>query len=61
MQGDKGDYLNFASISVGEGHSDKLCNQVSDGVLDAVLKVDQMRNEHRILNRNGKFHIFRVI
>lgn len=33
-------YIYFASESVGEGHPDKLCDQISDGVLDAVLKVD---------------------
>ena len=33
------DYL-FTSESVTEGHPDKLCDAVSDGVLDAVLKED---------------------
>jgi S-adenosylmethionine synthetase len=30
----------FTSESVGEGHPDKLCDQVSDAVLDAFLKID---------------------
>jgi len=30
----------FASESVTEGHPDKLCDQVSDAVLDAVLSKD---------------------
>ena len=30
----------FTSESVTEGHPDKLCDQVSDGVLDACLKID---------------------
>merc|ERR1711975_43884 len=30
----------FSSESVNEGHPDKLCDQVSDAVLDACLKVD---------------------
>ena len=30
----------FASESVGEGHPDKLCDQVSDALLDACLKID---------------------
>jgi S-adenosylmethionine synthetase len=30
----------FTSESVGEGHPDKICDQVSDAVLDACLKVD---------------------
>ena len=33
------EYL-FTSESVTEGHPDKLCDQVSDGVLDAILKED---------------------
>jgi S-adenosylmethionine synthetase len=32
--------LYFASESVGEGHPDKLCDQVSDGILDACLAID---------------------
>ena len=31
----------FASESVGEGHPDKLCDQISDGIVDACLKVDK--------------------
>lgn len=34
----------FTSESVGEGHPDKLCDQISDGVLDACLKED--KNSH---------------
>lgn len=30
----------FTSESVSEGHPDKVCDQISDGVLDEVLKVD---------------------
>ena len=30
----------FTSESVGEGHPDKLCDQISDGILDACLKED---------------------
>ncbi len=37
MSADK--YL-FTSESVGEGHPDKLCDQISDGVLDACLAAD---------------------
>ena len=32
--------FHFASESVGEGHPDKVCDQVSDGILDACLAVD---------------------
>lgn len=31
----------FASESVGEGHPDKLCDQISDGILDACLTQDR--------------------
>lgn len=34
------DYVYFASESVGEGHPDKLCDLISDGVLDACLRID---------------------
>ena len=34
-----GDYT-FTSESVGEGHPDKLCDQISDAVLDAALRGD---------------------
>jgi S-adenosylmethionine synthetase len=30
----------FASESVGEGHPDKVCDQISDAILDACLKID---------------------
>ena len=30
----------FTSESVTEGHPDKLCDQISDGVLDAILSQD---------------------
>ena len=30
----------FTSESVSEGHPDKICDQISDAVLDAVLKED---------------------
>lgn len=30
----------FTSESVGEGHPDKMCDQISDAILDAYLKVD---------------------
>ena len=32
----------FTSESVTEGHPDKICDQVSDGVLDAILTKDPM-------------------
>lgn len=32
----------FSSESVGEGHPDKICDQISDAVLDACLRQDPM-------------------
>jgi len=40
MQDYKTGHIYFASESVGEGHPDKLCDQVSDGILDACLQID---------------------
>jgi len=34
----------FTSESVSEGHPDKICDQVSDAILDAILKID--KNAH---------------
>jgi len=39
VSGERGRYF-FTSESVGEGHPDKLCDQVSDAILDACLKDD---------------------
>jgi len=36
----KGETFLFTSESVGEGHPDKICDQVSDAVLDGYLQVD---------------------
>ncbi len=33
-------YFYFSSESVGEGHPDKLCDQISDAILDACLAQD---------------------
>jgi S-adenosylmethionine synthetase len=40
MAGVEGETFLFTSESVGEGHPDKICDQVSDAILDACLKVD---------------------
>ncbi|KAH3920408.1 S-adenosylmethionine synthase [Parastagonospora nodorum] len=34
--------FNFTSESVGEGHPDKICDQVSDAILDACLREDPL-------------------
>jgi len=38
----------FTSESVGEGHPDKLCDQISDGVLDEIMKNDHRREHARV-------------
>lgn len=38
--GDAIDTFLFTSESVGEGHPDKICDQISDAILDAHLKLD---------------------
>ncbi|MDD5432353.1 MAG: methionine adenosyltransferase [Candidatus Omnitrophica bacterium] len=38
----------FTSESVGEGHPDKVCDQISDGVLDEVLKLDPKKEVSRV-------------
>merc|ERR1712226_1588886 len=40
METKSGDKFLFTSESVGEGHPDKMCDQVSDAVLDAHLRQD---------------------
>ena len=40
MENTKPGFFYFASESVGEGHPDKLCDQISDGILDACLQLD---------------------
>ena len=44
----------FTSESVTEGHPDKLCDQVSDGILDALLKGDKgSRGAGETLTKSG--------
>lgn len=40
MEGYQAGHIYFASESVGEGHPDKLCDQISDGILDAAIKIN---------------------
>ena len=35
----------FTSESVTEGHPDKICDQISDAVLDSILEQDQNGRE----------------
>merc|ERR1712042_135901 len=40
MESKSGETFLFSSESVGEGHPDKMCDQISDAILDAHLKED---------------------
>ena len=42
LKGDKMEKLLFTSESVTEGHPDKLCDAVSDAILDACMEQDPM-------------------
>ena len=42
MENNQERYL-FTSESVTEGHPDKVCDQISDGILDAIYKQDYMQ------------------
>ena len=41
MLSHEGETFLFSSESVGEGHPDKICDQISDAILDACLKEDK--------------------
>jgi S-adenosylmethionine synthetase len=41
MQDSKKTCFLYASESVGEGHPDKLCDQIADAVLDECLKLNK--------------------
>ena len=43
----------FTSESVTEGHPDKICDQVSDAVLDAILSNPYLLNAIQALWRGG--------
>jgi len=40
LESTSSDVFLFSSESVGEGHPDKMCDQISDAILDAHLKQD---------------------
>ena len=43
----------FSSESVNEGHPDKLCDQVSDAILDECLRSDPYSQVHALRDRGG--------
>ena len=49
----------FTSESVTEGHPDKICDQVSDSILDALLTVDPVIDDLRVtLIARNRYHAF---
>ncbi|HIY95450.1 MAG TPA: methionine adenosyltransferase, partial [Candidatus Rothia avicola] len=48
----------FTSESVTEGHPDKICDQISDSILDALLTVDPLSNVAvETLVTTGQVHV----
>eukprot|EP00043_Microstomoeca_roanoka_P004756 m.51644 g.51644 ORF g.51644 m.51644 type:complete len:390 (-) comp12638_c1_seq1:20-1189(-) len=59
MSGMDNDTFLFTSESVGEGHPDKICDQVSDAVLDACLKQDpESRVACETASKTGMIMVF---
>jgi S-adenosylmethionine synthetase len=51
-------YSQYTVESVTSGHPDKICDQVSDGILDACLSIDsQSRVAIECMGTHGKFYI----
>lgn len=49
----------FTSESVTEGHPDKVCDQIADGLMDAILKEDpKARTAIEVTANNGFIHVF---
>ena len=49
----------FTSESVTEGHPDKMCDQIADGILDAILREDpQARTAIEVTAADGLIHVF---
>lgn len=48
-----GDFL-FTSESVTEGHPDKMCDQISDAVLDALISEEQVLESEKRVSSSGK-------
>jgi len=42
----------FTSESVSEGHPDKLCDQISDAVLDACLAIDPKGHTYCVYSKH---------
>ena len=49
----------FTSESVTEGHPDKLCDQISDAIMDAILLEDpEARTAIEVTAADGLIHVF---
>jgi S-adenosylmethionine synthetase len=55
---EKVDYV-FTSESLTEGHPDKVCDQLADGLLDAIIKEDpEARSAIEVTAADGFIHVF---
>ncbi len=49
----------FTSESVTEGHPDKMCDQIADGIMDAILREDpEARTAIEVTAADGLIHVF---
>ncbi|GAA0479332.1 hypothetical protein IRB23M11_09170 [Alkalibacterium sp. m-11] len=49
----------FTSESVTEGHPDKMCDQIADGIMDELLREDpNARTAIEVTAANGFIHVF---
>jgi S-adenosylmethionine synthetase len=49
----------FTSESVTEGHPDKMCDQIADGIMDEILREDpEARTAIEVTAANGLVHVF---
>lgn len=49
----------FTSESVTEGHPDKMCDQIADGIMDAILREDpEARKAIEVTAADGLIHVF---
>ena len=50
----------FTSESVTEGHPDKVCDAISDAILDACMEQDPNSSLHRLRTGNRRNHHQRI-
>jgi len=59
MKGKENPAYVFTSESVTEGHPDKMCDQIADGIMDAILREDtEARTAIEVIAADGLIHVF---